>query len=211
MIRINLLGVARPVAARVAGPPPTAAKQAIMFVGSLVVALVIVGAFYWIWNNEVKRLTTERDEQKREAERLAQIRAEVQRYNQQRQQLEQRINTIQMLQNTRVGPADFMTALGNTVNRVNELYLLAVNPEGGNRIALRGQANSVQAIANFITELKRSDRFQDVQLRQYFQDDDDSRRSFKFNIDMVYKLPQAPAPEKKPAAAPAGPGARAAM
>jgi Tfp pilus assembly protein PilN len=208
MIKINLLGVARPIAAaKAAGPPPTAAKQAIIFIGSLVVALVIVGAFYLMWSSEVARLTKERDEQKREAERLAQIRAEVQRYNQQRQQLERRINTIQTLQNNRVGPADFMTALGNTVNRVDDLYLIAVNPSG-DRIALRGQANKVQSIANFISELKRSDRFQDVQLRQYFQDDQDSRITFKFNIDMRYKLPQAPAPEKKPAV-PAG--ARAAM
>jgi len=211
MIKINLLGVARPVAAaKVAGPPPTAAKQAVIFVGCLLVALVIVGAFYLMWSSEVTRLTKERDEQKREAERLAQIRAEVQRYNQQRQQLERRINTIQMLQNNRVGPADFMTALGNTVNRVNDLYLLTVNP-AGDRIALRGQANRVQSIANFITELKRSDRFIDVQLRQYFQDDQDSRLSFKFNIDMRYKLPQAPAPENKPAGPPGAPGARAAM
>jgi len=210
MIRINLLGVARPRPVKVAGPPPTAAKQAIMFVGSLVVALVIVGAFYLIWTAEVTKLTKERDEQKREQERLAQIRAEVQRLNQQKQQLERRKNTIQTLQNNRVGPADFMTALGNTVNRTNELYLLSVNPEG-ERVALNGQANTVQAIANFITELKRSDRFKDVQLRRYFQDDQDSRRSFKFNIDIVYKLPQAPAPEMKPAATPAAPGARAAM
>lgn len=210
MIRINLLGVARPGPVKVAGPPPTAAKQAIMFVGSLVVALVIVGAFYLIWTAEVTKLTKERDEQKREQERLAQIRAEVQRLNQQKQQLERRKNTIQTLQNNRVGPADFMTALGNTVNRTNELYLLSVNPEG-ERVALNGQANTVQAIANFITELKRSDRFKDVQLRRYFQDDQDSRRSFKFNIDIVYKLPQAPAPEMKPAATPAAPGARAAM
>jgi Tfp pilus assembly protein PilN len=211
MIKINLLGVARPVAAaKVPGPPPTAAKQVIIFIGSLIVALVIVGAFYLMWSSEVARLTKERDEQKREAERLAQIRAEVQRYNRQRQDLERRINTIQTLQNSRVGPADFMTALGNTVNRVNDLYLIAVNPSG-NRIALRGQANRVQSIADFITELNRSDRFQDVQLRQYFQDDQDSRVTFKFNIDMRYILPQAPAPEKKPAGAPGAPAARAAM
>ena len=211
MIKINLLGVARPIAApKVAGPPPTAAKQAVIFVGSLVVALVIVGAFYLMWSSEVARLTKERDEQKREADRLAQIRAEVQSYNQQRQRLEQRINTIQALQNNRVGPADFMTALGNSVNRVDDLYLIAVNP-AGDRIALRGQANRVQSIADFITELKRSDRFQDVQLRQYFQDDQDSRITFKFNIDMRYRLPQAPAPEKKPAGPAGAPGARAAM
>ncbi len=209
MIRINLLGVPKP-AKKVPGPPPTAARQAVMFVGSLVVAMAIVGVFYYLWTKDIDRLNRELAEQRREAERLAQIRAEVDRYNQQRQQLERRINTIQTLQNSRVGPADFMIALGNTVNRTDGLYLLSVNPQG-NRVAVRGQANTVQAIANFISELKRSDRFRDVQLRQYFQDDQYNRRTFKFDIDCIYRLPQPAPAGGQPAAPPAGPGRRATM
>ncbi len=208
MIRINLLGVAR-AAAKPAGPPPTAARQALIFVVSAVVAFGIVGFMWRYWSGEIERLNKKKADEQREADRLAQIRAENQRYMAQRQQLEQRINTIQQLQQSRVGPVDFMTVLGNIVNRSHDLYLLAVNPDGA-RVAIRGQSNSVESIANFIANLKSTGSFADVQLRQYYQDDQFDRLSFKFNLDCVYKLPSPPA-AGPPAAAPAAPAQKAAL
>ena len=46
MIRINLLGIARPSAVKQAGPPTTVARQALIFVVSAVVAFGVVG-FVW--------------------------------------------------------------------------------------------------------------------------------------------------------------------
>jgi len=201
MIKINLLGVAV-APAPPPGPPPTAARHALVFGISLVVSGLVVLFFWRYWTNEIEQLNKRKAEEQREADRLAQIRAENQRYLTQRQQLERRINTIQGLQQSRVGPVDLMTVLANLVNRSNDLYLLTVSPEGG-RIAIRGQSNSVHSIANFIANLKDSGSFQDVQLRQYYQDDDAYKRlSFKFNLDCIYKLPSA--------APPAGAGQRAA-
>lgn len=192
MMKINLLGVAKPKG-EPAGPPPTAARQAIIFVGVLGVCAVVVGFFHFVWSSEIKRLDQEIEVQKREAERLRQIREENQKYVQRRQQLEQRINTIQALQASRVGPAQFMNALGLTATQRADLYLLSVAPEG-NRVAIRGQANSVESIAEFIAALKRNESFDDVQLRQYFQDDEHNRVTYKFNIDVIYKLPAPPQP-----------------
>jgi type IV pilus assembly protein PilN len=206
MIKINLLGVAQPTA-RPAGPPPTVARQVLIFGISAVVCALVVLFFWRIWSTEIARLNEEKVKQQREAERLAQIRAENQRYLTQRQQLERRINTIQQLQQGRVGPVDMMIHLGNVVNRTNDLYLLTVSPEGA-RIAIRGQSNTVHSIANFIADLKNSGGFQDVQLRQYYQDDQFDRLSFKFNLDCAYQLPAvAPPPGAgQQAAAPAAPG-----
>jgi len=208
MIKINLLGVVRPVA-KVAGPPPTVMRQALIFGVSVLVAFGIVGFMYRYWTSQIEDLNKKIAKEKIEADRLAGIRAENQRYIQQRQQLEMRINTIQKLQESRVGPADLLAALGNTVNRSNDLYLLAVSPEGG-RIAIRGLANSVESIANFIANLKQTERFEDVQLRQYFQDDRQNQLSFRFNLDCVYKLPPTPS-AGAPLAAPGTPVRRAAM
>jgi Tfp pilus assembly protein PilN len=207
MIRINLLGVARPLG-KPAAPPPTAARQALIFLASLLAAFAIVGFTWWLWSAEIKRLNEEYAKQEIEAERLKQIRAENQRYVQQRQQLESRISTIQTLVNSRVGPVDFMTALGNVANRSSDLYLLTVTPEGA-RVAIRGQANSVESIANFVANLKNSGRFDEVQLRQYYQDDQYARLSFKFQLDCVYKLPSAAPAAAQPAAA--TPGRQAGM
>jgi Tfp pilus assembly protein PilN len=202
MIRINLLGVARPAMKRAAAPP-TAARQALIFVASLLAAFAIVGVFWQVWTGAINRLNKELVDQQREADRLKQIRAENQRYVQQRQQLEGRINTIQTLVNSRVGPVDFMTKLGNVVNRSSDLYLLTVASDGS-RVSIRGQSNSVESIANFVASLKNSGSFDDVQLRQYFQDDQQDRLSFKFQLDCVYKLPSAAPTAAQPAAAAPG-------
>ncbi len=199
MIRINLLGVAKPVKA--APVPTSAGRQALIFAVSAVVAFGIVGFMYRIWSNQIADLNKKIADEKREADRLAQIRAENQRYVAQREQLERRINTIQALLNSKAGPVDFMTYLGNVATHNTDLYLLTVAPEGA-RVVIKGQSNSVESIANFIANLQNSGRFQDVQLRQYFQDDQFSRLAFKFNIDCVYKMPPA-----QPPAAQAQPGA----
>lgn len=210
MIKINLLGVVRPVAAKPAGPPPTLGRQVLILVISAVVAFGIVGFIYQYWTNQIDTLNKDIAEQKREADRLAQIRAENQRYQAQIQQQQRRINTIQTLENSRVGPVDFMTSLGDIVNRSNDLYLLTVSPDGA-RVAIRGQSNSVESIANFIANLKNSGRFQEVQLRQYYQDDQFNRLSFKFNLDCVYRLPPAASPAAQPAGAPGAPARQAGL
>ena len=212
MIRINLLGVAK-APPPPPGPPTTAARQAVIFLGSAVVTFAVVGFFWYYWNSEIEKLNKRKAEEQREADRLAQIRAENQRYLAQRQQLERRINTIQQLQQSRVGPVDMMTVLSNVVNRSPDLYLLTVNPDGA-RLAIRGQSNSVHSIANFIANLQDTGRFEDVQLRQYYQDDDQYKRvSFKFNLDCAYKLPSAAPPPGagQRATTPAAPGRQAGL
>ena len=205
MIKINLLGLSKPVSAKAPTAPLTAVHQALIFVGAAVVAFLVVGFFYTYWTNQISELERNLKKEKAEQARLAAIQVENQRYKQQRKDLEERINTIQMLQQSRVGPVELMTALGNTVNRATDLYLLTAGMEG-NRLVLKGQSNSVESIANFISALKASKGMSDVQLRQYYQDDQHNRTTFKFNIDCVYSVATAAAPA---AAQPAMPSAAA--
>ena len=205
MIKINLLGLARPVSAKASTAPLTAVHQALIFVGAAVVAFLVVGFFYTYWTNQISELERNLKKEEVEQARLAAIQVENQRYKQQRKDLEERINTIQMLQQSRVGPVELMTVLGNTVNRTTDLYLLTAGMEG-NRLVLKGQSNSVEAIANFISALKVSKGISDVQLRQYYQDDQHNRTTFKFNIDCVYSVATVAAPA---AAQPAMPSAAA--
>jgi Tfp pilus assembly protein PilN len=207
MIKINLLGIARPTAARAPSAPLSAVQQALIFVGAAVVAFAVVGFFYTYWSRQITALEQRLKKAKAEQARLAAIQAENQRYNQRLKELEDRINTIQMLQQSRLGPVDLMTALANTVNRTSDLYLLTAGMEG-NRLAIRGQANSVESIANFISALKEAKGFSDVQLRQYYQDDQHNRTTYKFNIDCAYTVAPAAVPAGA-AAAPAPPPAAA--
>ncbi len=209
MIRINLLGVAPTPTAKAAGPPPTTALMAGVFIGAVVVASLIVGGLYIFWNNGVKTEQTKLKKEKDRQAELAGVEAQNKRYQQYLGQLETRINTIQTLQSSRVGPVEVMTVLGNTVNRTTDLYLITVTP-GGNRLAIRGQSNTVESIAAFIAALKATDNFSDVQLRQYYQDDLEKRLSYKFNLDFAVKPRPAAAatPATQPGAPAGGPPPR---
>jgi Tfp pilus assembly protein PilN len=81
-----------------------------------------------------------------------------------------------------------MNGLGDLVSRTTGLYLLTVNAQGG-RLLIQGQSDSVEAIVNFIGVLRHSGSFADVQFHQFFQDDQEKRLSFKFNLDCVYQSP----------------------
>lgn len=206
MIKINLLGITPsggPPPTQ--GPPVTALRQVLYFVVGAVVSGIIVFFFWAYWTRDIKKLDAQIAKEVIEQTRLKNIQAENQRYLAQRQQLERRIDTIQQLIDGRSGPVDLMVNMGNVVNKADDLYVLTMTPDGA-RISVKGQASSVHSIANFITNLKAAGVFQDVQLRQYYQDDQFNRLSFKFNLDFVYK-PLAPAePAGHPQAA-SGPGA----
>jgi Tfp pilus assembly protein PilN len=166
--------------------------MALVFLGSLIVGFVVVGVIWKIWNAKVRDLETKLAKERAEQARLAAIQAENLRFVAQIRDLETRKNTTQMLLNSRVGPVELMTALGNTVNRTNDLYLLTVSPAGG-RLSIRGQSMSVESIARFISALKESGSFDDVQLQRYYQDDVYNRLSFKFDIDCLFKSSAAAA------------------
>jgi Tfp pilus assembly protein PilN len=199
MIRINLLEGATPaLRPKPSGPSSFPAK---VFGGTLLAAAVVVGACYWYLDRQLTALGQQLDVEKREAARLAAIQAENTRYEAQLRDIERRIAAIQTLENNRQGPSDLMTILGATVNRTSGLYLVSVSPKEG-RLVLNGLTGSTLSIADFMTALRAAGDFQDVQLRQYFEDDRAGQVSFRFNLDCVYKPPTAAAPNPAGAGAP---------
>lgn len=187
MIRINLLREgSRRTARKPSGPGLSVFSPVLLFVASAAVTGAVLGLLWWNWNHQIVKLNQEMVQARAEQARLAAIAAENQRYQQQVKALEDRIRTIQMLEASRTGPVQFMSTLGQTANQASGLYLLTVGPNG-DRILLKGMADSVNAIAGFISALKRSGSFNDVQLREYFEDDQTDRVSFKFDLDCQYR------------------------
>jgi Tfp pilus assembly protein PilN len=191
MIKINLLGAAAPRTKVRAVSPLSKAAQLGSFIGALVVSFGIVGLLYMIWSVSVERLMVELRKQQAEQAHLAAIKQENAKYEHERQLLEQRIKTIQVLQASRAGPTEFMNALANVVNQTpNDLYFFSVAPQG-DRVVIRGQAGSANSVATLLSLMKTSRYFDDVQLRQFYEDDIQDLVSYKFNIDFSYKSPSA--------------------
>jgi len=212
MIKINLLGVTAPKPKPRAVAQISMVKQLGAFIAALAVSFGIVGLVYMIWSASVASLNVELKKQQAEQARLAAIKQENARYEHERALLEQRINTIQSLRASRLGPTEFMNALANVVNRTpTDLYLFTVTPQG-DRVTIHGQADSPNSVAGLISTMKSSGYFNDVQLRQFYEDDIENLVSYKFNMDCSYKSPLAggsptqAGASAKPVATPPRPG-----
>jgi len=219
MIKINLLGSAPPPSkSSQGGPPAPKATQILMFVGAMILAFGIVGVVYEVWSHEISDKQAKLAQEKLRQTELAAVEAQNAQYQQHLRDLETRIDTIQALQNSRVGPVQLMSALGNVVNKTSDVYLYTLMPaEEG--FQLKGQTSSVNSMANLLSYLKSSGAFDDVSLNQFYQDNTNERLTYKFTVSCRFKSPtggpsptSGAMPEGPHGAAPAtaqGPGAPA--
>ena len=203
MIRINLLGRARPKAARQA-VPLEATLQVVFFMAALVVAF---GVLYYNWHSTNAQITEVRlhiQKQTGEKARLEQLKAQVNEFERQKTVLQQRINIIEELQRNRTGGQELLDAVANTVVRTDTLWLTSLSRQG-NALTILGTAGSINAVANFITQLEHSGYFNQIEIKESVQDSKTAAiQTFTFTLTAQFSLPQ----EKSAASisAPAGKG-----
>jgi type IV pilus assembly protein PilN len=210
MIRINLLGQIRPKAGR--RPVDTGAALPVVFIGiGAVVGLVVLAYFYHSLqtqlsdeNNKIKNLTAQKTE-------LQVIKQQVESFEKQKQVLQQRVGVIEQLQRDRTGGQELLDMVANTVSRTENLWLSSMTRKG-NTIAFEGASASINAVANFITALKRSGYFQKVEIKESKQDEKNTTiQTYLFQISAEISPPQAgPSTQAKSASAPAQPAAASA-
>ncbi len=169
MIRINLLGQARPKAAR--RPADTGAALPLVFIGAgFLLGLLFLFYFYHSWqtqlaeeNNRIKTLQAQKTE-------LESIKQQVEAFEKQRQVLQQRVGTIEQLQHDRTGGQELLDEVANTVSRAENLWLTSMTKKGST-VTFDGASSSINSVANFITALKRSGYFQKIEIKDTKQDD----------------------------------------
>jgi len=204
MIRINLLGQPRPKKSRGGGgggAPVEGAFQAVL----LVVALLVgVGFLLVHYNIQKKELATNKEQITKltaERARLQNIKAEVDRRQAEKAALKQRIDVIEQLQRSRSGGQELLDALANTVNRVDQLWMNGLK-RTGNTLQMDGAADSLNAVASFITELKRSGYFDKVEIKETKQDEKHPNTpTFNFTLTADFTLPSQAAAQQAPAKA----------
>jgi Tfp pilus assembly protein PilN len=168
MIRINLLGRARPKAVRQA-VPLEAALQLGLLVAALVFSFGLLSIHYWQMDKEDKQVLARIQKQKGEKARLEQLKQQVDNFEKQKSVLQQRIGVIEELQRNRIGGQQLLEAIANTVSRTDTLWLTSVDRKGDS-LSINGSAGSIDAVPNYITQLKRSGYFQQVEIKESHQD-----------------------------------------
>ena len=200
MIRINLLGQAKPKASR--RPVDTGAALPLLFIGAgVVLGLVFLSYMFLQYKSQ---LTTEQNKiQSLRAQKtqLEQTKAQVEAFDKQRIVLQQRVATIEQLQRDRTGSEELLDMVANTVSRTENLWLTTLTRKGSN-LSMEGSSASINAVANFITAMKRSGYFQKVEIKESKQDEKNTAvQTFQFQISAEIAPP--PAAQPKPASAPA--------
>lgn len=206
MIRINLIqSPEREALAKSAAPEGLQDRKEFFPLLALVICFAVVGGLYWTSSHRIETLNQQLVAEQREAARLAAIEAQNKRYQSQLAEINQHINVIRTLEKSRTGPRDFMTLLGDAANRVSGVYLITVNAQS-DHITIHGQSDNPDALAGFIAALKSVGSFSDVELQQFFEDDQKTTVSFKFDLDCFYKPPVEMAASTLPAPPSVSPG-----
>ena len=204
MIRINLLGRNRPKAQRTTVPLEATLQYVL-----LAVAVGVSGIALWVhWgllDRENTKIVAHIQRQTSEKARLDQLKQQVDNFEKQKAILLQRIGVIEGLQRNRTGGQELLEAIANTVSRTDTLWLTSVERKG-DALTINGSAGSLSAVANYITQLKRSGYFQTVEIKESHQDSANKAvQIFIFSLTAQFGLPQsgAAAPASTGTAAPA--------
>jgi Tfp pilus assembly protein PilN len=209
MIRINLLGRDRPKAERQA-VPLEATLQIVFLVAALVMSFGLLYIHYYQMDKEDKYYIADISKQKAEKARLEQLKQQVEAFEKQKAVLTQRINTIEELQRNRTGGQELLEAIASTVSRTDTLWLTSVDRKGSS-LTINGSAGSINAVANYITQLKRSGYFQQVEIKESHQNPvNKAVQMFDFTLTTQFTLPSTPdasgtSPKPTASGAPAGP------
>src|ERR1700741_2523358 len=125
MIRVNLLGQAKPKASR--RPVDTGAALPALFIGAGVLfGCLVLGYLYYSWqrqlseeNQHIKQLQAQKTD-------LEQIKLQVEAFENQKQVLQQRVSTIEQLQRDRTGAQELLDEIAGTVARTENLWLTSM-------------------------------------------------------------------------------------
>ena len=149
MIRINLLGTERKQTRKA---PSFDLGQRLTAACSLILVAAVVGIGWWYWslNNESARIDAEIAARQQEAARLQSLLVEVQRFEAQRTQLQQRVQLIEQLRSGQAIPVQLLDFVSKSLPDM--LWLTDMNQEGG-AVTIQGRSTTLIALSDFVANL----------------------------------------------------------
>src|SRR3970040_201137 len=150
MIRINLLGAERATKARKA--PAFDLGQRLTVACSLILVAAVVGIGWWYWalNKDSARVPAEIAAAQQEAARLQNLLTEVQRFEAQRTQLQQRVQLIEQLRSGQAVPVQLLDHVSRSLPDM--LWLTDMAQEGA-AVTIQGRSTTLVALSDFVGNL----------------------------------------------------------
>jgi type IV pilus assembly protein PilN len=193
MIRINLLAVEREAKKKKA---TFQAGQKITLACGLILVLTagIVGWRYWALTRVSAQLDTDIASAQDETRRLHGIIQQVQAFEQQKAQLQQRVVLIEQLRKSQTGPVHMLDQLSRSLPPM--LWLTTVKQED-NTITIDGKSTTQTSVSDFVANLESSGYFKksiDIVSSQTEAANTNQPETVKFQLKAVFQAPGEPAP-----------------
>jgi type IV pilus assembly protein PilN len=157
MIRINLLSVERERTVKVRVPFQAGQKLVVACSLILVAGAFFVGWRYWTLRQTSASLDGEIRAAQEETTRLRSIIEQVQQFEQQRAQLQQRVGLIEELRGGQTGPVHMLDEISRSLPGM--LWLTELKQTGA-EVLIDGESLSVTALTDFVSNLQSTGYFE---------------------------------------------------
>ncbi len=157
----------------------------VIFGGLALVAVVAVGGYWWALSSERERLEREVAMATRQLETLKAAIAEGNRYKAERDDLAKRLAAVEDLSRNQPLSTYFLDAIADTVPR--DVSLTSTN-ERDRQLRFNGTAFSSTAVSDFMSNLRSTGKFKDVDLVVARQDISKAPRIITFEIACRFEI-----------------------
>jgi type IV pilus assembly protein PilN len=189
MIRINLLGAPKPksgkksAAAAMPSMEGVSSGSPILAVAVVLVIFGLINAGYWYrLDHEKKSIDAQMRQAEQKNRELADIKARYMERQKQADAYKRRVDVIDNLRANQTGPVNLLAMIGETINGTEAVWLNSVQDQGAN-VAIDGMALSTDAVANLISNLKKTGYFRNIEIKESIQDEQvKDMQAFQFTL-----------------------------
>jgi Tfp pilus assembly protein PilN len=189
MIRINLLGTAKPkkgkksLRAMFAMPQLTTDGPSPLIAGLAILVLSGAGLYlhYLQLEGTHEKLQTSIAEADTSIASMTKVKQAYLERQRDYDAIKRRFDIIDQLRASQLGPVPLMTTVSETVNKTDGVWLLNMRDEGTS-VSMDGVALGPNSVANLMTNLRRSGYFKNVELHETAQDDNQRLQTFSFSL-----------------------------
>jgi Tfp pilus assembly protein PilN len=179
MIRVNLLPTqktrrrdgrrAAPVAMPSGGGSGEGPNSLVL--GLLVCVVALAGMYFWYYrlNQETEKLEKQLQEAKVENQRLSLVKARYEESKRKYDLFKRRVDVIDRLKDEQKDPTIILNLVADTVNKTDAVWLEAMTNDGKS-IDFTGKALNPNAVADLMTNLRKTGAFKNVEIKETSQD-----------------------------------------
>jgi Tfp pilus assembly protein PilN len=143
--------------------------------------LAMAASYMWV-NREQGVLERKLQQANAENRRLADVKAKYEASKRKADMFERRVKIIDDLKEAQKGPVNLLNLVADTVNRTDAVWLDAMTTDGKS-LNFTGMALSADAVADLMTNLRKTGAFKTVEIKETSQDPSVKElQAFKFEL-----------------------------